>query len=425
MARSLSVCIVGAGSSYTPELVEGLIGQSRAGLPVASLRLTDINAERLSIMAGLAERMIRHKGSEIAVASDCRLEAMLAGADFVIAQIRVGGMPARHLDESIPLKYGVIGQETTGPGGMFKALRTIPHMIDVARKVAEVCPEAFILNYTNPSGIVTEAVSRHTSARIIGLCSGMPGIQADLAGRLAGAYPDLKTYCAGLNHFGFVSRFVSGGRDVTAEAIRRLAEGFRAEGENGTARAALIELLQAVPIGYVNYYLHHAKAVAAAKADRRTRAKQVAELEKQLFAEAADPRTVAKPQALKHRGGGGYSEVTFAVMKAIAGDTGGEITASVPNRGCLAGIEDEAVVEVTCRVGRRGAEPVEGCEIPPAVRGLVQAIKAYETLTVEAAVRRSRRLAVLALMNHPLVGDLDVVEPLLDEMLSAHGLAFD
>ncbi|MHC4983382.1 MAG: family 4 glycosyl hydrolase [Planctomycetota bacterium] len=425
MTDRLTICIVGAGSSYTPELVEGLIEQSRAGLPVGSIRLTDVNAERLKIMAGLSQRMIRHAGCEIEVRSGERLEEMLAGAEFVITQIRVGGMPARHLDESIPLKYGIIGQETTGPGGMFKALRTIPQMIEIAGEVAKVSPEAFILNYTNPSGIITEAVSKYTPARIIGLCSGMPHIQADLAKRLAAALTDLKTYCVGLNHLGFVYRFVSGGRDVTAEAIKMLAEQLRARQDSSAAqRAGLIELLQAVPIGYLNYYFHRGRAVAQARAAGRTRAQRVEQLEKELFAAAADAKTATKPEILNRRGGGGYAGVTFSVMKAIVADTGEEITVNVPNRGSVAGIEDDAVVEVTSRVGRGGAEPVVVGDVPPAFRGLMQAVKAYETLTVEAAVRRSKKLARLALLNHPLAGDLDVIDPLVEEMLRAHRLQF-
>jgi 6-phospho-beta-glucosidase len=416
------VCVVGAGSSYTPELVEGLLQQDPALLPVGELRLTDIDAERLSIMAGFSERAVRHAGRDVTVASDKRLAPMIEGADFVITQIRVGGMKARHLDESIPLKYGIIGQETTGPGGMFKALRTIPPMIEIGNTVASAAPDAYILNYANPSGIVSEAVSKHTKANIIGLCSGIPGMQAEIEGSFSPRYPDLRVYTVGLNHFGHIHRVLSGDRDVTGEVMEALAKTEEERGNQGGERT--IRLLQAYPIGYVDYFYHRARMVQAYQSHSGTRAEEIEAIEREILAEAARPDVVEKPKALSRRGGGGYANITFAVMKAIVNDTGEELTANVPNRGSVDGIEDDAVVEVVCRVDRNGAHPLPVGQIPLAFRGVMQALKAYETLTVEAAVQRSRRLAVLALLNHPLMGDVDVIEPLLDEMLAAHGLDF-
>ena len=418
MSRGLSVCVVGAGSSYTPELVHGLLRQSPDELPLRDLRLTDINPDRLGIMAGFSERAIRQAGREVTVSHDTRLEPMLAGVDFVITQIRVGGMKARHLDESIPLKYGIIGQETTGPGGMFKALRTIPAMVEIGNAVASAAPDAFILNYANPSGIVTEAVSKHTRARIIGLCSGIPGMQADVKRRLASRFPDLKLYTVGLNHFGHIHRAVSGGREVTAEVMEALAQ------EDGRSGLSLIRLLQAYPISYVNYFYHRARMVEKAKSSPQTRAQQIESIEREVLAEAARPDVSEKPAALARRGGGGYAGITFAVLKAIVNDTGEELTANVPNHGSVEGVDDDAVVEVACRLDRTGAHPLPVGPIPLGFRGVMLALKAYETLTVAAAVQRSKRLAMLALLNHPLVGDLDVIEPLLAEMLEAHSLAF-
>jgi 6-phospho-beta-glucosidase len=416
------VCVVGAGSSYTPELIEGLLQQDPALLPVRELRLTDIDAERLAIMAGFGERAVRHAGRDVTVVSDKRLAPMIEGADFVITQIRVGGMKARHLDESIPLKYGIIGQETTGPGGMFKALRTIPPMIEVGNTVASAAPDAYILNYANPSGIVAEAVSKHTKANIIGLCSGIPGMQQQIRARFASRYPDLRVYTVGLNHFGHIHRILSGDQDVTTEVMGALAEQKHSRGDVG--EAGLISLLQAYAIGYVDYFYHRGSAVEHARAGGQTRAQQIESIEQEVLAEAARPDTVEKPKALGRRGGGGYAGITFSVMKAILNDTGEEWTANVPNRGSVEGIEDDAVVEIVCRIDRNGAHPLPVGPIPLAFRGVMQALKAYESLTVEAAVKQSKRLATLALLNHPLVGDMDVIEPLLDDMLAAHGLDF-
>lgn len=422
MKNAIALTVVGGGSSYTPELVEGLIGLPDEEAPVRELRLHDVDARRLEVMAGLARRMIEHAGRPIEVKAGTELEPLVRGADFVICQIRVGGMTARHLDESIPLKYGILGQETTGPGGMFKALRTIPPMLQVARTVERFAPEAFILNYTNPSGIVAEAVLTHSRARFVGLCSGIPGMQEHLAQELAARWPALKTYCVGLNHLGFIHRFVSGGEDVSAAALAALAAGARERGDAGGAET--IEAFQAVPIGYVNLFIRRAAVVAGARAQARTRAEQIREIEAELFADAANPACVTKPEALRRRGGGGYSAITFRFLRAILHDRADELACTVLNRGAVDGIPPDAGVEVVCRVGAQGADPLPVGPIPLAFRGLVQAVKAYETLTVQAAVERSRTLALRALVNHPLCGDLDVAKPLLDEMLVAHGLHF-
>jgi len=426
MIQPIHLCIVGAGSCYTPELIDGILSREDADLPIASLRLMDTDPKRLAVMAGLSERMLRHRERGIPVRSGTRLEPLLEGANFVITQIRVGGMAARRLDETIPLRYGIIGQETTGPGGMCKALRTIPPMLDIARSVERVAPAAVILNYTNPSGIITEAVTRYTGARLVGLCSGMPGIRQELARRLGPRYPGLQTYCVGLNHLGFVHRILSEGRDVTGEAIERLcAEDEREATDNAEmALPRVTRALGAVPISYALYYLRRSDRLKEAADRKETRADTVARVEREILEESARPETVTRPEALDRRGGHGYAAITFSVLHAILHNTGDELAMSVPNRGAVAGIAADAAVEVVCRVDASGATPLPVGPIPPAFRGLVLAVKAYETLTVEAAVRRERRLVKQALVNDPLVGDLDVIDPLVEEMLAAHGLAF-
>ncbi|OPZ31091.1 MAG: putative 6-phospho-beta-glucosidase [Lentisphaerae bacterium ADurb.BinA184] len=428
MRQDLTIAIVGAGSSYTPELIAGILEHSAEQLPITGLRLADPNRERLAIMAGLTQRMLAAGGRRIRVGSDVCLERMLDGADFVITQIRVGGMAARHLDESIPARYGLLGQETTGPGGLFKALRSVPAMLDIARAVERVAPQAFILNYTNPSGIVTEAVLNHSNARIIGLCSGMPAVGAWLREHLREPYPDLRLRAVGLNHFGFYHRLLSGGREVTGEAIGYLVKqsACAAEGERGDPDwLHLSEMLGAVPMwGYSEMYFRRARRLRLQAAGEKTRAQEIMAIEQDVFAESADPNTASKPAALSRRGGGGYSQVTFDCMKAILGDLGTEVVVSARNGSAVESLPASAAVEVVCRIGREGAVPLDVGAMPLAFRGLVQAVKAYETLAVEAAVTRSRRATILALLNHPLVGDLDVAEPLADEMFRAHGLNF-
>ena len=425
MARSITVGVVGAGSSYTPELIEGILGQSPERLPIAEIRLTDINAERLAVMAGLAGRMIRHKQRDIRLRQGANLAQMLDGVDFVITQIRVGGMPARYLDESIPLKHGLLGQETTGPGGMFKALRTIPAMIRIARTVERVAPDAFILNYTNPSGIIAEAVLNHTRAKCIGLCSGIPVMMDELKARLAPRFQDVKCGSIGLNHFGIIHRVTSRGRDITEQVLRLgVKDPTLLLGNKSPAAARLCQLIGGIPISYVHYFFFRKRILEAMTHYEKTRAQQIMELERTLFKEAADLQTMTKPETLNSRGGQGYSAITFAFMGAIFNNSGEELVCNVLNKGAIGGVEDNAVVEVPCRVDRRGARPLKAGPLPLAFRGTVQALKAYETLTVAAAMQKSRKLAIQALLNHPLAGDLDVIEPLVDEMLVAHRLRF-
>ncbi|MBA4388978.1 MAG: 6-phospho-beta-glucosidase [Verrucomicrobia bacterium] len=420
----IRMCIVGAGSSYTPELIDGILQHAPEELPVSHISLVDINRRRLDVMAGWAKRALRHSGREITIESGSDLKKMLDGCNFVITQIRVGGMQARYLDESIPLKYGVLGQETTGPGGMFKALRTIPPMLEIARTVERVAPKAFILNYTNPSGIVTEAVRTQTRAKFLGLCSGIPRMQEKLPGKLAGRFRNVTSYCVGLNHLGFIHRILSGRSDVTKEAIDYLASSAaEGGGENADmAQMKLAQLLNAIPIGYVQYYIYRSKKVREEKAQRKTRAQLIMEIEKDIFREAADRAVYTKPAGLKKRGGGGYAGITFNFMKAIHFNLGEKLACSVLNAGCVDGIPADAAVEVVCRVDRHGARPLPVGEIPLAFRGLVQGVKAYETLTVRAALTGEKKYVKQALLSHPLVGDLDIAEPLAEEMCKAHRL---
>jgi 6-phospho-beta-glucosidase len=423
--RDLKLCIVGAGGSYTPELIEGLLAPREQPFSIVQIALCDIDAKRLEIMTGLTRRMIAAAGRRIEVQSSRDVATAAAAADFVVAQIRVGGMQARRLDEAIPLKYGVIGQETTGPGGMFKALRTIPVMIDIARTIAEVAPQAFILNYTNPSGIVTEAVLNHTQARLLGLCSSIPGMQARLGALLAPEFGQVSLHSVGLNHLGFIHRITAGGRDVTEPALAWARRHDDGSDPLLTSALRTSAFLGSIPVAkYGDLYFHRRHEVAQAVAAPRSRAETVQVIETDILAEAADPHTNAKPRALAQRGGDGYSNVTFSVMSAIVENSGAAIVMSTLNRGAVDDLPDDVAVETVCRVDASGAFALPVGRLPLAFRGLVQAVKTHETLTVQAAVTRRRDLALQALLAHPLVGDLDVAEPMLDELLVAHGLHY-
>lgn len=421
--RSIVLCIVGAGGSYTPEIIEGVL--ERPGLSVAEISLTDSDPQRLGVMAGLARRMVQASGRRIEVRENVDLAQAARGADFVVTQIRVGGMAARQIDETIPLRYGVIGQETTGPGGMFKALRTIPVMIEVARTISEVAPGAFILNYTNPSGVVTEAVLNHTDARLLGLCSSIPLLQHRLRGLLAEPFGEVEIASVGLNHLGFVHRITAGGQDVTRAAIDHLYARHATNDGLFASALKIAPLLGAIPVEkYGDLYFHRRAEFAAMAGAERTRAQAVMDIEAQVLAQAADPAVRSKPPALIQRGGEGYSGVTFDTLEAVLEDRGSKIVMSTLNRGAVAGLPGDAAIEAVCEVGAQGARALPVGEMPLAWRGLVQAVKAHESLTVQAAVSRSRDAALQALLAHPLVGDIDVAAPMLDDLLAAHGLDY-
>jgi len=409
----MKIVIVGAGSSYTPELIQGLIEHYEA-LPFSHVCLMDVDEQRLEILAGLSQRMLSKAGLPVAVTSTTERRRALEGAAFVNSLIRVGGMDARINDERIPLKYGVVGQETTGPGGMMKALRTIPVVLGLAKDMVEVCPEAWLINYTNPSGILAEALGKHSQVRFVGLCSGPKG-WTDAICRLMGVDPTRANVdWIGLNHLGFATRVWVDGRDATERAVEAVTDRWGIDSE-------WLRTLGLIPAGYLRYYYHHTEVVREAQEPgHRTRGEQVKEIEAELLRQYADPNLAEKPGLLAKRGGGGYSDVAFAAMRAIHHNTSERQIVQVLNQGAVDGIPDDGSVEVPCVVGRTGPHPIRMGAIPLPVRGLIQAVKAYESLTVQAAMEGSRRVAMQALMAHPLVPSWEVAKPMLDELLTVN-----
>jgi 6-phospho-beta-glucosidase len=409
----VKLVIVGAGSSYTPELIGGLAEQYEA-LPFTEVCLTDIDAQRLATLTGLTKRMLARTGPAVTVTSTLDRREALKNATFVNCLIRVGGMDARINDERIPLKYGIVGQETTGPGGMMKALRTIPVMLELAQDMVEICPEAWLINYTNPSGIIAEALGKHSSVRFVGLCSG-PKTWIDEILTLMDADPkQANVDWVGLNHLGFAIRVWVEGQEVTEQAIEAVADHWSVDGE-------WLRALRVIPASYLRYYYHPTLVVEAYRQpDHRTRGEQVKEIEAELLRQYADPNLDKRPSLLQQRGGGGYAEVAFAAMRAIHHNTGERQIIQVLNQGAVDGIPDDGSVEVPCLVDRLGPHPIRLGEIPLPIRGLIQAVKAYESLTVQAAVEGSRRVAQQALMAHPLTPSWEIAKPLLDELLTAN-----
>lgn len=410
----LTVSIIGAGSSYTPELIEGFAAL-RESLPVREIRLMDIDANRLAIMHGFCSRFAAHLGFPVTIFATTDRRQAIEGADFINTQIRVGGNAARVRDEKIPISYGLIGQETTGAGGFMKGLRTIPVMLEIARDVERYSPHAWIINYSNPTGLVAEAVTRCTKAKIAGLCSGGLFPQLWTARALNVPPASVRYDYAGLNHMSFAYNVTVDGRPITDAEFDRVAE--RVWGVSHD----LIKQLRLLPSPYLQYFFHTAQRVEEMKKAPRTRGEDVQCLEQEIFAAYADPACCTKPEALKKRGGGGYSEVALSIMSAIANHRDQWAVVNVPNQGTLSFLPDDAVIETACLVGSAGIRPlVLGSEVPRSVRGLISAVKTYEQLAVEAAVTGDRRTALLALLAHPLVREYDVARPLLHELLEAN-----
>lgn len=410
----MKMVVFGGGSSYTPELVDGLIAQYEQ-FPVTELSLLDINEQRLEIVAGLSRRMLARAGLPVQVTTTTadRGEA-LEGAAYVNSVIRVGGMEARIRDERVPLRHGVLGQETTGPGGMMKALRTIPVVLSLAQDMERYCPDAWLINYTNPSGIMAEALGKHSRVRFVGLCSGPDGWIAAVL-QLMGVEPERAAVdWLGLNHLGYVTRVWVDGRDVTERAVEAVADHWRLDPE-------LIRTLGAIPCSYLAYYYHQPRLVEQAREPgHRTRGEVVREIEGELLRQYADPRLAEKPDLLRQRGGGGYSDMAYTAMLAIHHNRSTRQIVQVLNQGSLDGLPDDASVEVPCLVDSRGPRPLRMGVIPLPIRGLIQAVKAYESLTVQAAVEGSRRVALQALLAHPMVPSWEVAKALLEDLMEAN-----
>jgi len=411
--KKLKIVIVGAGSSYTPELVEGL-HTNREKLPVKEIVLVDTDENRLSIMDGFIKRFVKNLGFAVKIWSTNAREEAFVGADFVAVQIRVGGNKARIDDEKIPLKYGLIGQETTGAGGMFKALRIIPAMIEIAKDVEKYCPDAWIINYSNPTGLVTEALNKVCNVKIAGLCAG--GMRPRWWAAEALDEPEEVIFYdyLGLNHMNFSYNMTINGKPLTDEQFDKVIT------KCTTVATEWMKNLKLIPSQYTQYYFHEKDRVSQLLEQDKTRGESILELEKQIFREYADESNSEKPLSLMKRGGGGYSNVAVGVMEAIYNDTGKWMIINVANNGIVRFLDDDAVIETACFVSKNGIQPLCIPNYPKAVVGLIAAVKNYESLAVEAALTGSRDIALQALVAHPLIGDYDLAKPLLEDMLEAH-----
>jgi 6-phospho-beta-glucosidase len=411
----VKVAVVGGGSTYTPELVEGFVTRTDR-LPVDDLVLLDVDPERLEIVGGLAERMLARAGYDGALTLTGDRDRALEGVDFVVVQLRVGGQAARYLDETIPPRFGCIGQETTGPGGFAKALRTVPVVLELAEQTAKRgAPGAWFVDFTNPTGLVTQALLDQ-GYRAIGLCNVAIGFQRQFA-KAFGVEPErVELEHVGLNH-------LSWERAVRVDGIDRLPEilSMRIElvADESEMPAELIRALGAVPSYYLHYY-YLTDEVIERQRTGRTRAEEVMDIEAGLLELYRDPDLAEKPELLARRGGAFYSEAAAQLIASLHEGTGDLQVVNVRNDGAMPNLPDDAVVEILARIDRDGAHPIPLGPVAPEMLGLVEHVKAYELLAVHAATSGDRSIALKALMTNPLVRDYRTAVPLLDALLEAN-----
>jgi 6-phospho-beta-glucosidase len=417
----MKVVVMGGGSSYTPELVKGFLDRV-ATFPMTELWLVDIAQDRLDIVGGFAQRMAQAAGAPFSVHLSTNRREALAGAMYVTTQLRVGGMAARREDEYLGMRYGLVGQETTGVGGMAKALRTIPVILEIARDMAEVAPGALLVNFTNPAGLVTEALSRHApQVPSVGVCNVPITAKMLMLGKLeaAGMAVDPATArleTLGLNHLSWHRGFTVDGEDVWPQIIAQTLSELRAADEPEW-EPRLIESLRMIPNYYLEYFYNTAHMIDLQAKWPPSRAEQVMEVEATLLAEYAEPERTEPPADLMKRGGAWYSTLATQLLNAHWNDLGETHIVNVPHGGAVSGWPADWVLELPCTVGRNGITPQPAEPLPAACFGLLANVKSYELLTVEAAVYGNYEAAYQALLAHPLGPPMGEIEALLDEML--------
>jgi 6-phospho-beta-glucosidase len=411
----MRITVVGGGSTYTPELVDG-IARLRDTLPVDELVLVDPAADRLALVGGLGRRILSHQGHPARLTTTSDLDEGVAGADAVLLQLRVGGQAARDQDETWPLECGCVGQETTGAGGLAKALRTVPVVLDIAERVARENPAAWIVDFTNPVGIVTRALLQ-AGHRAVGLCNVAIGFQRRFAALLGVAPEQVRLGHVGLNHLTWEREVTVDGVDRLPELLARHGDGIAEEVE---LPAWLLRQLGVVPSYYLRYFYAHDEVVRELRSSP-SRASRVAEIERRLLETYADESVVTKPELLSQRGGAFYSEAAVALCGALLGSAAGVDpvqVVNVRNDGLLPFLPDDAVVEVPARIDAGAITPVPVKPLEPLYAGLVSAVTAYEHLALEAALHGGRDRVFEALLAHPLVGQVDMAAGLTDRLIA-------
>ncbi|AVV42563.1 6-phospho-beta-glucosidase [Streptomyces sp. ID05-04B] len=412
----MKLTVVGGGSTYTPELIDGF-ARLRDTLPVEELVLVDPSAERLELVGGLARRILARQGHPGTIVTTNDLDRAVEGADAVLLQLRVGGQAAREQDETWPLECGCVGQETTGAGGLAKALRTVPVVLDIAERVRRANPDAWIIDFTNPVGIVTRALLQ-AGHKAVGLCNVAIGLQRRFAALLDVAPADVHLDHVGLNHLTWETGVRLHGPEGEDVLPRLLA------GHGDTIAAdlrlprPLLDRLGLVPSYYLRYFYAHDEVVRELRA-KPSRASEVAEMEHRLLSLYADPALDEKPELLAKRGGAYYSEAAVDLAAALLTGTGSPYQAvNTRNDGTLPFLPDDAVIEVQAAVSRKGPTPLPVTPLDPLCAGLTAQVTAYEDLALRAALHGGRDRVFKALLAHPLIGQFAYAEQLTDRLIA-------
>lgn len=411
----MKVAVVGGGSTYTPELVDGIARLQRL-VDVEELVLTDPAEERLSLVGGISQRIFAKYGHTGRISFTTDLDQALADASVVLVQLRVGGQAVRRVDETLPLTCGCLGQETTGAGGLAKALRTVPVILEIAERVSELAAkDAWILDFTNPVGIVTRALLDH-GHRAVGLCNVAIGNQRATAELLGVEPAQITLDHFGLNHLTWTRRILVDGQDRLPGLLDTSADALA---ERSGLPVEILRRLRVWPSYYLRYFYEHDHVVEQQRA-RPSRAEEVAEIESQLLEIYADPAVDEKPDLLKRRGGAYYSEAAVDLMASLRSDRCDVQVVNVRNDGTFSFLADQAVIEVPARVGRHGllAEPL--APVDPLYAGLIAHVSAYEELALDAAVRGGRERVFRALLAHPLIGQHQLADTLTDLLITAN-----
>ena len=427
MKKGIKIVTIGGGSSYTPELVEGFIKRHKE-LPVRELWLVDIEEgkHKLEIVGNLAKRMVKKAGVDMEIHLTLDRREALKDADFVTTQLRVGLLDARIKDERIPLSHGVIGQETNGAGGLFKALRTVPVVLDIIKDIEELCPNAWLVNFTNPTGVISEAVFKYTNfRRYIGLCNVPIGVKNGMADILGIEKDRVEMDFAGLNHMVYALNVRVDAKDITKEAIEKFVTSSLTMQniKDIPLNADFVRALGVIPCPYHKYYYKHKEMLEEELEgfkDGKTRGETVKALEDDLFELYKDENLAVKPPQLEKRGGAYYSDAACNLINSIYNDKKDIQVVNTLNNGAIRDFREDSAAEMSCVITKEGPKPLSVGYLPVAVSGLVTEIKAFEILAAKAAVEGDYNAALQALCINPLIPSDDLAKTILDEMLEAH-----
>lgn len=416
--KEINVTIIGSGSTYTPELMDGFL-KRKDSLTLKKVTFMDIDERKRTIVGNLCARILRNDGCDCEIVYTDSLKEAITGADFVLTQFRVGKLPARYLDENIPIKYNLIGQETTGIGGFFKALRTIPVMQEIAAAIEAYSPNAWLINFTNPSGIITEYLANYTRVKQVGLCNVPISMYDDIYESVG---KDVKITYLGLNHLSWVTSVKRGNTELIHNLIANgLTTKVMENIHDDKIPMECLADIKALPSSYLQYYYNKNAKLNQQKIEKKCRAQVCMEIEEKLLELYQDKNLVTKPALLDKRGGHKYSYVAVSLIDAIANDKKEVHVVNCKNNNALSFMLQDDVVEIEATVDADGIHPIpiENFDNPHIIT-LMQVIKQYEKLTVKAALTGDESLARNALLLHPLVGDFYAVSECFEEMKCAH-----